>query len=114
MRDALATLLRVQGHSVVTASKGRDAMDRLRETEPCLILLDYAMPIMDGQAFREAQKADERWSHIPVALMTAHHVDTFDAVAILQKPVTYEMLAPLLRACEAQSRGPRRARRSPG
>jgi CheY-like chemotaxis protein len=106
-REALATLLRLNGHAVVTASNGREALDRLRETEPCVILLDYVMPIMDGRAFREVQKADPRWAHIPVVLLTAHPVDHFDALAILQKPVTYEILAPLLRACGELSRGSR-------
>src|SRR4029077_6804487 len=103
-REALATLLRLNGHAVVTASNGREALDRLRETEPCVILLDYVMPIMDGRAFREAQKADPRWAHIPVVLLTALPEEDFDALAVLQKPVTYEILAPLLRACEGLSR----------
>jgi CheY-like chemotaxis protein len=102
-REALASLLRLKGHTVVTASNGREALDRLHETEPCVILLDYVMPVMDGREFREAQKADARWTHIPVVLMTAHDVRDFDAVMILRKPVTYEMLSPVLRACEGRS-----------
>jgi CheY-like chemotaxis protein len=100
MRDALVTLLSGEGYEVVSASNGREALDRLRETTPSVILLDYAMPVMDGLAFREAQKADARLSSIPVILLTAHRVTTFDALAILPKPLSYEMLAPLLeRAC---------------
>jgi len=110
MRDALATLLSGEGYEVVTASNGREALDRLGETEPCVILLDYAMPVMDGLAFREAQKADPRWSGIPVILITAHHLTAFaarsiDTLAILQKPLSYEALAPLLeRACGRERR----------
>jgi len=104
-REALATLLRLNGHVVVTASNGREALDRLRETEPCVILLDYIVPIMDARAFREAQKADPRWAHIPVVLLTALPEEDFDALAILEKPVTYATLAPFLRACEGLSGG---------
>jgi CheY-like chemotaxis protein len=103
MRDALVTLLSGEGYEVVTASNGREALDRLRETTPSVILLDYAMPVMDGLAFREAQKADVRFSSIPVILLTAHNVTNFDALAVLPKPLSYEMLAPLLeRACGRQ------------
>jgi CheY-like chemotaxis protein len=101
MRNALATRLRVEGYAVTSASNGREALDRLREMMPCLILLDYAMPVMNGVAFREAQKADARWSAIPVVVITGNHpsaseVRSMAPLAVLQKPITYEMLAPLL------------------
>ena len=43
---------------------------------------DYEMPGMDGQLFRDTQKADARLSAIPVILLTAHRVSNFDALAI--------------------------------
>jgi CheY-like chemotaxis protein len=100
LREALVILLGGEGYDVVTASNGREALDRLRDTEPCIILLDYAMPVMDGRAFRDAQKANRRWAGIPVVVITAHHREpaarSIDALAILQKPLSYETLAPLL------------------
>jgi CheY-like chemotaxis protein len=116
MREALATRLGVEGYTIVEARNGREALDRLREMTPSIILLDFAMPIMNGRAFRKAQKADARWSAIPVILITAHHltaseVRSIDALAILQKPLSFETLAPLLeRASGRESRtehGPR-------
>jgi CheY-like chemotaxis protein len=90
---------------VATARNGRDALECLCEVQPCLILLDYAMPVMDGRAFREAQKADPRLSSIPVIVITAHHLTAFaersiDALAVLQKPIEFDALNPLLeRVC---------------
>jgi CheY-like chemotaxis protein len=110
LREALATRLGVEGYTIVEPSNGREALDRLREAEPCVILLDYAMPVMDGRAFRKAQKADARWSAIPVILITAHHLTAFearsiDALAILQKPLSFETLAPVLeRVCGREAR----------
>jgi CheY-like chemotaxis protein len=98
---ALEKLLGAEGYTVTSARNGREALARLRETDPCIIVLDYAMPVMDGRAFREAQKANTRWAGIPVVLVTGHHLTSFaarsiDAIAVLQKPVTYEVLGPIL------------------
>jgi hypothetical protein len=42
---------------------------------------DYEM-VMDGQASRDARKADARWSDFPVILLTGHRVSDADALAI--------------------------------
>ena len=110
MRKALTTRLGVEGYVAMSASNGCEALDRLREAQPRVILLDYAMPVMDGRAFRNAQKMDARWSAIPVVLITAHHLTAFqarsiDALAILQKPLSFETLAPVLeRVCGREAR----------
>jgi CheY-like chemotaxis protein len=109
-REALETRLRADGYAAISASDGREALARLGEVNPCLILLDYAMPVMNGLAFREAQKADARWSAIPVVLITgndppASAIGAMAPVAVLHKPIEYEALAPLLeRACRHEAR----------
>src|SRR5262249_14501929 len=51
-RETMSLILGVGGSQVVTASNGRDAIERLRSHEPpSLILLDLNMPVMDGMAF---------------------------------------------------------------
>jgi CheY-like chemotaxis protein len=116
-REALSELLAMEGYEVVSAANGRDALRLLRELQPCVILLDYAMPVMDGRAFREAQKADSRWADIPVILITAHHLTAFaersiDALGVLQKPINFDALEPLLeRACGEEARAARMKRR---
>jgi CheY-like chemotaxis protein len=73
IRDSIAGVLEDEGYRVVAADHGRDALDRLeRETEaPCVILLDLMMPVMDGWAFREAQKRHPVLAPVPVIIMTA-------------------------------------------
>jgi CheY-like chemotaxis protein len=116
-RQALAERLAMEGYAVTCACNGGEALRRLREVQPRVILLDYAMPVMDGQAFREVQKADSQWADIPVILITAHQLttvaaQTIDAFAVLQKPITYEALGPLLgRACGEEARIARKGRR---
>jgi len=69
----LSTYLNLQGFSVVTASNGREALTRLAECRPCVILLDLMMPVMDGVEFRQRQQQDPRWARIPVVCLSAKH-----------------------------------------
>jgi two-component system sensor histidine kinase/response regulator len=68
-------MLNRQGHTVVTASNGREALKFLAEAIPCdVILMDIQMPEMDGfQATAAIRKMEESSaSHIPIIAMTAH------------------------------------------
>jgi CheY-like chemotaxis protein len=71
VREAVALLLRTHGYSVESAVDGFDAVRKLESgLRPDLILLDVAMPRMDGFAVRRWLSADERFSKIPVVLLT--------------------------------------------
>lgn len=59
------------GYSVVSALNGQDALARLKETMPDLIILDFMMPIMDGAALLKALRADSKYGSIPVVLTSA-------------------------------------------
>jgi DNA-binding NtrC family response regulator len=55
-RTLLTSALRTDGYETVTAENGAEAVRRLVESKPCVILLDFDMPVMDGHDFREVQK----------------------------------------------------------
>jgi DNA-binding NtrC family response regulator len=55
-RALLTTALKRDGYETVTAENGAEAVRRLVELKPCVILLDFEMPVMDGHDFREVQK----------------------------------------------------------
>jgi DNA-binding response OmpR family regulator len=57
MRGALGDLLHDEGHEVVTAAHGGEALERLSEHGVDLIVLDVAMPEMGAFRFREEQVA---------------------------------------------------------
>ena len=70
--EALQLLLEGAGHRVATAENGREALERLREAEPCcVILLDIMMPVMNGYEFRDEQLRDPKLAAIPVIVVTA-------------------------------------------
>src|SRR5690554_1469937 len=72
-RDATTALIEHEGYDVTAVSNGREALDLLRGGfRPCVILLDLAMPEMDGFAFRRAQlAADPELASIPVFVLSA-------------------------------------------
>jgi two-component system chemotaxis response regulator CheY len=70
-RDPIGLALRRGGHRVVLASNGHDAMDKLATERPDLILLDLAMPVMDGPSFLKALRDHPCHKDIPVIVLTA-------------------------------------------
>ena len=103
LRDMLAILLESEGYEVRTATNGAEALARLSETLPALILLDLMMPVMTGDEFRERQLADPRYRDVPVICMTAAHDGWARAARIhaddyFQKPLDFEQLMSVVRA----------------
>jgi two-component system, OmpR family, alkaline phosphatase synthesis response regulator PhoP len=59
------------GYEVFMATNGKEALERIKEVKPDLILLDFSMPLMNGDEVCKQIKADPEMKHIPVVLMTA-------------------------------------------
>jgi signal transduction histidine kinase/CheY-like chemotaxis protein len=57
--------------TVTQAENGRVGLERLNEASPDAILLDLMMPEMDGFEFIARLRAESRWQHIPVIVVTA-------------------------------------------
>jgi len=58
-----------------TAFDGKDALEKIREREPDIVISDVMMPCMDGFALCRAIKEDASLCHIPVILLTAKTLD---------------------------------------
>jgi signal transduction histidine kinase/DNA-binding response OmpR family regulator len=78
MRDILRRLLEKAGWAVVEAVNGREALVRLTEDRPHLILLDLLMPEMDGFTFVEVLRQQDAWRSIPVVVVTAKNLTPND------------------------------------
>ena len=70
MRDLLRTVLSGQ-HKVCVASSGGEAIMAMEMSQPDLVILDVAMPEMDGIQFLQVLRSTPEWAHTPVMLMTA-------------------------------------------
>ncbi|WP_029009819.1 response regulator [Azospirillum halopraeferens] len=68
---ALSVLLEDEGYRVFTAANGRDALDRLGEVTPDLVVTDFMMPLMDGAALGRTLRSDPARRHIPILMMSA-------------------------------------------
>jgi CheY-like chemotaxis protein len=70
IRKAVSIGLEAEGYHVVTAVDGLDALRRLEEIQPDLILLDITMPGMDGYKLCRKVRAMERTKAIPVVMLS--------------------------------------------
>ena len=104
MSETLCEALTDHGYEPIPASNGQEALAQLRawREPPSVILLDLAMPIVDGRAFRAAQLAEPALRSIPVIVLTAQpdaeQVCAEMAIdAFLRKPVRLDPLLSLIR-----------------
>jgi phosphoserine phosphatase RsbU/P len=70
-RDVLIKHLERKGHSTFEAENGRRAIEMLGEEAFDLVLLDVAMPEMDGYTVLGQMRADPRLRHLPVIMISA-------------------------------------------
>ena len=93
-RTLLREILELDGHRVAVASDGPEALRRVEEEAPDLVLLDVSMPGMDGMEVCRRLRADPASESLPVILVTAladraHRLDGIAAGAndYLTKPI---------------------------
>lgn len=71
-RAIYAELLRHAGYQIIEAENGLRGIERAREYQPDLILMDLSMPLMDGWEAIAVLKGDAATSSIPVLAVSAH------------------------------------------
>ncbi len=70
IRDIYQVKFSQEGFAVTTAENGIEALKKLNEQIPDIILLDIIMPLMDGIAVLKDVKANELWKKIPIIMLT--------------------------------------------
>ena len=105
-RDALREILNHAGYSVLPAENGMRALESVEATgaTPELILLDLAMPVMDGMAFLSQIPRYAQLANVPVIVMSADsralrlHARRPDKVMeVLEKPIDLSRMMELIR-----------------
>lgn len=69
-RELMQELFESKGYMSDTAKHGLDALNKIREAEPDIVISDIRMPEMDGMQLLEI--LSKSYSHIPVMMVTAH------------------------------------------
>ncbi len=91
--DLLRTILEVEGFAVETSTDGRDALARVLQRPPHLLVLDLMMPGLDGLELLKLLRLDPRGAAVPVLVVSArsghqHQLESLQrgASAYLCKP----------------------------
>jgi CheY-like chemotaxis protein len=96
--ELVSFLLEKDGYNVVTAANGREALEKVSEEHPDLILLDVMMPEMDGYTVQTKLQENPATKSIPIIILTAKGQlrDVFamssNVAAYLEKPFDPKML----------------------
>ena len=76
IRLMIKVMLENQGHRVVEASDGREAVELATRERPDVILMDLCMPVMDGVEAISCLRARPETSKMPIIAVTAHCADS--------------------------------------
>lgn len=67
----VAEILLDEGYDVATAGNGAEALERVAEVVPAVIVTDLMMPVMDGPALVRACRAEPSTAGLPIVIMSA-------------------------------------------
>jgi len=96
--ELLEITLRFKGYPVVTAQNGQEALDKIAQERPALVITDILMPKVDGYALAHSMKKNPLTGQIPVIFISATYVTQEDkkfalslgAVRFIEKPIDTE------------------------
>lgn len=93
-----------EGFACMSAADGREAIKRIKERRPALILMDVTMPVMDGWEATRRIKGNPLTRDIPLLMLTAHAFEEHRLLAtevgadgFIAKPVLLDDLACTVR-----------------
>ncbi len=71
-RELLREFVQGWGYEVIEAADGQEALQKITETAPDLVLCDVQMPELDGYAVIQSLRQDARFTKLPVIALTAY------------------------------------------
>ena len=102
--ELLESRLNTNGYEVIKSSNGVEAFVKAKDEKPDLIILDAAMPVMDGYQFVKETRWQAEIKDIPILILTArmNTKEMFDAIGIahfLTKPFDSKKLLGMVAEC---------------
>ena len=100
LRDLLADVLELDGHRVLVAANGREALAIARRDRPDLVVSDVMMPLLNGVRLCQQLKADPSTASVPVILMSSvgpRIVNGSGADAFVKKPFDLDEVEAVVR-----------------
>jgi DNA-binding response OmpR family regulator len=92
VRTVMNVLMKKQGYDVATAFNKEDALSKLEDFRPSLILLDVLLSGTDGREFCREIKQKEEMKNVPVIMVSAHpgaaeNINSYGADDFVSKPI---------------------------
>ena len=99
VREGVRALLESEGYAVATASDGAEAIQKLREGDVSLVLLDLAMPGVDGWQFLARRESEAGFPRAPVVLLSGLPFirDAPGVADFIRKPIDSDRLLDCVR-----------------
>jgi two-component system cell cycle response regulator DivK len=101
-REFMKFLLQSYGYQVIEAADGLEAVERIKTEFPDLVLMDMAMPVMDGIAATKAIRKLKEGAVVPIIAITAHGKRFYDRAIeagcndLIEKPVDFDSFEAVL------------------
>jgi CheY-like chemotaxis protein len=102
VRMLMKILIKWHGYEVIEASDGFEAIEKSTQQKPDLILMDLALPLMDGATAMKIIRKIDGFETVSIVAVTAFGNTSFDKAIeagfddVLIKPLHFENLQPLL------------------
>ena len=74
-RDMLIRRLKRAGKDVIWAGDGQQALELMASEQPCVVLMDMNLPVLDGWTACRRARADDKIKKIPLIALTAHAME---------------------------------------
>ncbi len=103
IRTMMKIMVQMYGYNVIEARDGMEAIEKVKEHCPDLILMDLAMPLMDGLSAARVIKTFDQCENVPVIAVTAYRNMRDEAleagcIEVIEKPVEFPYLKKVLAA----------------
>ena len=103
-REFMKILLESYGYKVIEAADGIEAIDRVKQYHPDLILMDISLPVVDGLTATRAIREFDADYKVPIIAVTAfgknYYTKAIEAGCndLIDKPVDFDSLEPILKS----------------
>lgn len=101
-REMMRFIIQHYGYEVIEAADGSEAVEKSAQYHPDLILMDLALPVMDGATATKIIRKTEGNSKISIVALTGFKNTSFETAreagfdGVLIKPLQFENLEPVL------------------
>lgn len=101
-RTMMKFLLQRFGYEVVEAADGQEAVDKVKQVNPDLILMDLSLPVMDGLTATQTIRKFDGFGKIPIIAVTAYGNSYYRRAIeagcddLINKPLDFDKLEPVL------------------